>query len=366
MKIVILSQVIYPNVSPRAHRASQLAIELARVGHDVTLYALLGNYDYSDFVRRTNVKVKSLGRGIAGLIDSDGYLYRNILYRILTYFFHKWIYYPEILMYPMIQRIYLDEKNIDLLITIAVPFINHFATSYMHHPVSKCWISDCGDPFMGNPFDKRPFYFKFIERHWLRRTDYITIPVASAINAYDSKFRNKVRIIPQGFDFSNYKLANYVPNSVPTFAYSGAVYRKLRDPSKFLDFLSTLKFDFKFIIYTNCKNFFEDYRRILGDKLELRDYIPRNTLLYELSKMDFLINIENKSSVQQPSKLIDYALTGRPCLNISSDFSNGDDFMSFIDGDYTHQYLIENLEDYDIRNVANKFLLLYREKMKKL
>lgn len=53
--------------------------------------------------------------------------------------------------------------------------------------------------------------------------------------------------------------------------YSGAVYPGMRDPSLFLDYLITLvNVNFKFIVYVPCSKIFEDYQKMLGDKLEIR------------------------------------------------------------------------------------------------
>ena len=56
LKIVIVTQNIYPKLSPRAHRSSQLAFGLADAGHDVTVYALLGNsFDYKVYQKNRNI-----------------------------------------------------------------------------------------------------------------------------------------------------------------------------------------------------------------------------------------------------------------------------------------------------------------------
>jgi len=120
-----------------------------------------------------------------------------------------------------------------------------------------------------------------------------------------------------------------------------------------------MKTDFKFVVYTQSIIFFSPYRDALGNKLEIRDYIPRKELLYQLSQMDFLINIANNSSVQTPSKLIDYALTQRPIIEITSDFKEYKEFQEFLDGNYQRGKKIENLEQYNIVNVANNFLELH-------
>lgn len=366
MKIVIITQRIYPELSPRSHRSTQLAIELAKRGFDVTLYALLGNYDYTDFSEQTKIKIKSLGKSKFGLVNSQGELNNNLLNKILAKLFRKFILYPDIELFPKVRSVLREEGEIDLLITIAVPFIIHFATTFSSLEKVKCWISDCGDPFMGNKFYSYPFYFKFIEKKWSFKTDFITVPIESAKDAYYQEYRHKIKVIPQGFDFTNVRLAEYVKNEIPTFAYSGTVYKQLRDPENFLKYLSTVDYDFKFIVYTKSINIFLPYKEILKEKLEIRNYIPRDRLIYELSKMDFLINIENKSSVQNPSKLIDYSLINRPCINISSEFKEKEIFEEFISGDYKHRIYYDNVEQYNIINVTDKFLYLYNEKVNNL
>ena len=81
-----------------------------------------------------------------------------------------------------------------------------------------------------------------------------------------------------------------------------------------------------------------------------------------MSSMDFLININNNSEVQTPSKLIDYSISKRPILNISTDFpiKERTNFEEFIKGDYSAQYLVKNVEQYDSKNVCLKFINLYK------
>ena len=61
-KIVIISYTTFPSMAPRSIRANELAKELVRQGHDVTLYVLTGGYDYKDYQAQTKIKVKDLGR----------------------------------------------------------------------------------------------------------------------------------------------------------------------------------------------------------------------------------------------------------------------------------------------------------------
>ena len=57
----------------------------------------------------------------------------------------------------------------------------------------------------------------------------------------------KIRIIPQGFEITDIDEKKYIKNRVPTFCFAGMFYENIRNPQFFLDFLLSLKDDFKFI-----------------------------------------------------------------------------------------------------------------------
>lgn len=367
MKIVIISQNCFPYISPRANRATELAKELSKQGHDVNLYALLGDLDYEKYCNDYSINFKKLGDSKYGLYNNANKRNNNIIYKIITKFGGKYLEFPKIELKRFTYNILKKENDIDLLITIAHPHTIHWgAAKYVKKNKGKIknWIADCGDPYMLNPFVKYPSYFKYVEKKWCQLCDYITVPIDEAKDAYYPEFRDKIKVIPQGFCFEENRLPDYTPNKVPTFAFSGIFYKDLRDPIKFLDYLCTLKTDFKFIIYTNCTEHtlevfsLNKYKAILNDNLVIHSFVPRSELLKELAKMDFLINIKNNSGVQQPSKLIDYAITNRPILEITSEFSEITIFKEFLNKDYHNARKIENIEQYDIRNVVNSFLAL--------
>ena len=252
-----------------------------------------------------------------------------------------------------------EKEQADLLISIAYPHPIHWgctvAKKLYPNIFPKCWISDCGDPFMGNQVVKPLSYFKYLERWWGRCTDYITIPIEEARGGYYLEVQDKIRVIPQGFDFKATPIAEYKRNNVPTFVYAGVIYPGYRDIAEFLEYLGTIDYDFKFIVYTKSQ-IDARHKQKLGDKLEIRTYIPRKDLVYKLSTADFLINIKNKNQIQSPSKLIDYAISKRPILSIGTKFKEQAYFEKFIKGDYSHQTVVENIDDYQIENVASKFL----------
>lgn len=148
---------------------------------------------------------------------------------------------------------------------------------------------------------------------------------------------------------------------MPTFIYAGTLIPHIRDPKIFLEYLSNLSINFKFIIYTNNSNLIDSFRHILGHKLIIKGYISRIELITEMSRADFLVNIENGvTSVQSPSKLIDYALANRPILSINSYVLDKKKVDEFLSGIYNNQLKVPDLSIYDIKNVASQFLNLIK------
>ena len=367
MKVVIISHNCFPYISPRSNRATELAKEFARQGHETILYALLGSVDYTEFQKDTGIVVKNLGTSHFGLQDNSNNRSNNKLYKAFTRVAGRYFDFPKCELKNMTFNALEAESEMDLLITITHPHTIHWGAAKFvkkHPGAVKCWIGDCGDPYMLNPHTNYPWYFKYVEKKWCSLCDYITIPIEEGRKAYYPEFAEKIKVIPQGFDFVNNRLAEYEKNERPTFAFAGIFYENLRDPKIFFEYLCSIKYDFKFTIYINDTPYYRtafclnEYQEKLGDKLEIHNFIPRSQLLYELSKMDFVLNIRNKSGVQQPSKLIDYALTKRPILEITSDFKEQPVFVEFLNGDYTHQTIVPNIERYDIRNVVKEMLNL--------
>lgn len=347
--------------NPRATRATELAKQFARLGHDVVLYGVLGSFDYESFEKDNNIKVKNIRKLLFATLNSDGVHSKNILKRALVKLFRKSLEFPSIELMFKIPRIIRGEQDIDLLITIANPHSIHWGAalykSLSSKQFPKKWLADCGDPFMGNKFEKHYFYFKYLEKHFCRQVDQIIVPIEGAIKGYYSEFHDKISVIPQGFDFKSITLnKDYKKNVIPTFAYSGTFYQDIRDPRELLDYLMSQDLNFKFIIFTNNPHLLGPYIDKLGEKMEINSYIPRFELLHVLSTMDFLVNLENGTQIQSPSKLIDYALTGRPILSVNSKGLNKTKIDQFLRGDYSGGLVVDNIEQYNIQNVVSEFL----------
>ena len=369
MKILIVSGAFFPQNSPRSFRTTQLVKELARQGHEVRVYIPNIKYDFSELLKEYKTLDIRLCINLTWndiKLDSTGLKYwiHRIIRRILIYFLE----YPSIQWYLKMPQILKNENGYDLLISIAVPHPIHWG-------IAKCikkgmnfsdtWVADCGDPYMGcqTASYKPPFYFSYLEKSFCKRADFITVPIESAKMGYYFEFRNKIKVVPQAFNFDEVIVSEkYVPNEIITFGYAGSFVPGEREPRSILEYLAKINLDFRFIVYTMQRKLIKDFIPILGEKMVLKEYLSREQLLFEMSKMDFLLNIENDSTVQRPSKLIDYALTKRPILSVNSQQINKEKIIQFLNRDYSQQYVVNNIEDYNIKNVTNKFLELAKHK----
>jgi hypothetical protein len=249
---------------------------------------------------------------------------------------------------------------------VAVPYPVHWAVSAVwRRELAKCWVADCGDPYMGDESDsfRKLFYFKYVEKWMFRKADYISIPIETAKPAYYPEFHSKIVVIPQGLNFNEFKQdqQKYTSNNVSTFAYAGSFIPNNRDPRSFLEFLVGIEADFRFYIFTTTPALVEPYAAISGGRILISRPIPRRELIYRLSQMDFLVNIDNSTRVQMPSKLIDYYLTGRPVLSLPSGKVNEVEVNQFLSGDYASQFIFTTYDQYKIENVSAQFLTLMQE-----
>lgn len=386
MEILIVSYYFYPELTPRSFRTTELVNELCQQGHNVTvclprklcytatlsekknLRFIFSDYikTFADTIHKVELERPVKKRKLVGKFIPKGIkqFIKALLEKRETYFF------------PIRDKIYIKSlsntliklnNSYDIFISIALPIECHIASikafkrnrSLNSIPLK---IAEYGDPFSRR---KEPifFYYYWIDFIIAKKFNYIVVPTELAVKSFELfKNKNKIKIIPQGFNLNKTKVNEYKKNTIPTFAFAGSFYAYLRNPTVFLNYLSECNFDFKFVVYTISENIetitiLNEFVERLGNKLEIKYNLSRDLLIEELSRMDFLVNIENISNNQTPSKLIDYAIAQRPICTISILNFNPNLFNQFINGDYKNKLNID-LENFDIKNVVSKFLEL--------
>lgn len=369
-KILILSRWYFPAKNPRAFRTTELVKELFRRGkYDIT--AVLPSFAYlqdcavdAHFISTISVPAKCGKDGSVSLKDRILDQIRSVL-RFIVGDSPGNIIYPFRLYFVL--RKLLRKEHYDVVMSISFPFYTHVAVAL----AMKCssfksiFIADCGDPFYVNPSYKMAFYLKWVEKYFLGKFDYVTIPMDAARESYaDYGIDDRIRIIPQGFAITRIADGAYRKNPVPMFCFAGVLYEKIRNPRYFLDYLLQLKQDFVFVVYALPDAFtlqlLDEYKKKLGDRLEIREPLPREELVHVMATMEFVVNFDNENSNQKPSKLIDYAMSKRPILSFNSRTFKPKVFKEFLQGNYAGQEQID-LSQYDIRNVVDKFEELFAE-----
>lgn len=373
MKIHIVTGSFTPDINPRAFRSFELARQFALCGHQVTVsnFSYTDGYNYADLEKKLGVKIIVIPVYIQSKISqvknkSQSKLKQSIKELIRYCFAGKLFLYER-----TVSKMLFIPKDTDLVISVSVPFLTHYSTANLRRKHSRdyantVFVADSGDPFSTCQQFKIAPYFKLLERKVLRWFDYLTIPTSQAIDAYKELMPlKKIKIIPQGFNFEIRN--NFQPlvskNSIPHFAYAGVFYEGIRNPIFLFDYLAKLDKNFKFYLFLREKSqftewLFSTYSDKLKDKMIVQYGLERDNLLLELRKMDFLINIGNTTTVQVPSKIIDYALVDRPYISFNEQNFNEMVFDEFLRGDYHNADKVPDLEIYDIRNVAKQFLSL--------
>lgn len=367
MKIHILTGHFAPQLHPRAFRASELAIEMARRGNDVTVTNLttIEGVDYEKYTHETGVKVDNLGlytltkEGMESVSNSRLYHLKRFC---IEYFLAGALFKQSSVI---AERMSID-KDTDAVISLSTPFMDILAVSKYVKKYGKTFvtIADSGDPFYYSKQIKKAPWFYLVEKNAYKAYDFLTIPTENAIPLYSPLIdERKIKIIPQGFRMDNLNLYKGDFDGPVRMAYAGVFYWDIRNPDFLFRQLNVTNIDYELHLFMRNRDALVDelLEKYPNVKRHVRvKSLPHDELIYELSRMHFLINIENISNTQMPSKLIDYGMTGRPVLSCNSSNFSAEKFNAFMNGDYTDAYEIE-MQKYNISHIASQFEDLFKE-----
>lgn len=367
MKIHIVTGCFFPELNPRAFRATELALELAKK-HTVvvTNFTYVEGFDYEKYGREHNIQIKNIRAYLQSSNarkDKSLAYWRRLLKPVITYFLSGSFF----MKIPVVMKELDIASDTDMVLSSSTPFLTHYTVAKFRRKHKELFsnavfIADSGDPFSTCQQFKKAIYFKWIERFTYKSFDYLSVPCQEAVSAYTSLSDNdKIKIIPQGFNLKM-NIAEYEQHRIPHFAYAGVFYKGIRNPSFLFEYLMKTGMDFRFHLflrkqYAETTEMLDKYIPLLKDKIKIEYALERPALIYELSKMDFLVNIGNTTTTQIPSKIIDYAITGRPFITISQDNFDREVFNEFLKGDFTNRDNID-LKEFDIEYIAEKFVSL--------
>ena len=231
----------------------------------------------------------------------------------------------------------MAQHQYDAIISVSPFFTAHLIGEQISRGQSACWLSDFGDPFSlqrVQPHNNTMLYLALnrrVERRILQRADSITVTTQPTADIYAATFptaANKIRVIPPllsmvpSFDDSMMKR----DDSHIRLVYAGKLYSQTRSPDFLLrlftsllqhpDLAEHLELHLYGDISTVQGSFdpYEDW--IARGKIVLHGTVIRQVVAQALESADILVNVGNKTAYQLPSKVIEYASTGKPILNL--------------------------------------------------
>lgn len=367
-KILIITQGFFPDQSPRGFRATELVKEFCRQGHRVTLMSpdkigistLIDEYKF-EFVSIGKLKWKIFNFNSLGIF---GKAYNKAVNRLLPLIFE----FPRIeLFFKTKKALKKDKSKYDLLISIAVPYTIHWGVAAVWKTKSKdinTWIADCGDPYFLQENDtfRPPFYFKYVEKWFMNKPQFVSVPTPNSIKGYFPDFHHKIKVIPQGFRFEDVKIKEQINDGIIRFGYGGGFIQGRRDPRKFLEFLirqpGSVRFEFH--VYTRQSEFILPYQS-KDPRIFIHKPVPRIELLEAFSSFDFVVNFTNIGTTQTPSKLIDYTIINKPILQVNCHDIDYDIVLEFLKANYINKFSVQDPDQYRIEEVTKKFLTLIHQ-----
>ena len=366
-KILIVSAYLYQKASPRALRTIELAREFSRIGHDVTVISSTKERPNDiDFKEPFNfIELGELTWKNPYLGNSKWCLFLSaVLKRALLVTFE----YPYIQFFWNVRHSLKEKNGYDLLISIAHPHTVHWGIASIYSKsLAKTWVADCGDPYalLQNDSFKKWIHFHWIEKWFMRKCDYVSIPIESARSSYFPEFNGKIKIIPQGLTFPDlHHSKEDLQNQQITFAYTGDIYPYQQYALHFFGQLKMINIPFKLIIYSSGLDLFKSTMdESVKRNCEFFEPIDRAELLQKLVHVDFLLFFPYKNSTQSPFKLIDYTFLNKPILDYKADYFSVEKLHQFIQRDYRHRYLGVNLEEHRMEIVAQSFIDLVNKNL---
>jgi len=394
-RILIVSYFFWPDQTPRAFRAYELAKEFSRQNYHVTVITKKLKIDRIkndpfDIIE-IPVKLENVNEHIPSALFAME-VRKNIRRKkkkpLHTRFnapakiqFWKLFIWPSLRHYEFCYRgikkllNYRTQFIFDMTISIGLPIASHLLTYklYNHGFNLGTLVADYGDPLTYNPDIDFSMINYLKEKKILSCFDFISIPIKKAVKSFTRLGIDprKLRIIPQGFSFqTSNKIKYHLPqksSKKSIFIYGGIFYKKIRNPENFFRALHLLKKQgksFHFYIFTNIEHPYvkylqKKYGKTLSDVVSFNDILMRGLFLGALEQADYGINFLNKSEYQEPSKLIDYALTGLKTFDIDMDLSPVEIVRKISSDDY---YIPALDPVNDIRNIVSQYISLLSQK----
>ncbi|OFX14216.1 MAG: hypothetical protein A2Z18_08030 [Armatimonadetes bacterium RBG_16_58_9] len=357
MRVLIVSHIYAPEISPRAFRWAAIAEHWTAKGHEVGVLCarkpgLAANENIS------GVDVTRVGGGLtervrAALTTPAGgptsaplprrFCGRRTMICALKWVHdHTWkkLYWPDyacLWLRPAVRAAeeVLASRNYDALITVSDPFTCHLVGLRLKRAnPSTPWLVDLGDPFCfrsGQTTNNQRLYRRrnyAVEREVFRRADWITLtcePTRARYAEIFSESADKIAVVPPLLSAGKAPSPRrriFADDGKIRMVYVGVLYRTIRDPVFLLDLFGKLSQThsgdrLELHLFGASDGFADDSQRYERLKVFWHGLVERETAIQATREADVLVNIGNTTPYQLPSKVVDYASAGKPILNLA-------------------------------------------------
>lgn len=364
MKILIVNYYYPPTTDAHAYRWAEIAKFWVKSGHNVHVITgkVFGSKNSSidegvsikrvGFIPKQNPKISNFG-GTPSLT-------KRIIIKLMNLLrpFYRKVYWPDALWYwfptVMLELIKRRKVKYDLIVSYYPCFSSPLAVAVLKYFNRKSnmdfkWIIDYGDPFCASETwqpNNYKIYNKLnvaLEKKFSQSGELVFSNVATA-NAYENKLKSNkgFEVIPHLVNIEEFYSRNYINpqssgKSEITLCYIGSFHKNIREPFRLFNLIKKLNFHEPGKYILNLYGPENDFDMSPKDCPEIKYHgpIPRKKALGELSKSDFIINVDNENCVMTPSKIVECISTGRPIINISNSFTSYKPIENYIDAGYS-------------------------------
>lgn len=203
-------------------------------------------------------------------------------------------------------------------------------------PRAYRWIIDIGDPFSfaeEAPPNNFRLYRKLnllFERKCFATADAVTVTNSATRDRYAAIFpesSGKIEIIPPLISLPRVDVeSRRGTQSARKLVFLGRLYASIRRPDSLLALFAAFigsqgghAYELHFFGESGeCAESFERYRMLLDRSVFVHGPVSRTRAAEEMHSAYALVNIGNTTGYQLPSKVVEYAASGKPVLNVAA------------------------------------------------
>jgi hypothetical protein len=370
MKILIISHGYAPALNARAFRWTALAEHWGAQGHEVDVVTVRTGASHLDSapgvrVHRVGFYLDKLGvyarhsAHDSATIDKGqmrdprrkiGRLAIRATKKVYDLTWKK-LYWPDYAL-PWIPfaaaaaRRLVARNRPELIISVSLPFSSHVA-ALMARKKGIPWIVDVGDPFSfmtATPTNNHSLYARLnasVERAVVAKATLVTVTNEATGAVYRELFghADKIRVIPPMFTGSLSAPPHGEQQKVENrLVYIGTLNRVIRSPDRLLAIFDALVqsgnhpgLELHFFGESgDCTGSFQDLPAATASRVKVHGLVSRETAMEAVQSARAVVNIGNSTTFQLPSKLVEYAVSGRPIVNLTA--GEGDLSKEFLSG----------------------------------